>query len=66
VSKIVNINANAIRFYEKKKLIHLERGENGYRYFMAEDIVKLQMIIFYRKMGFTIESILELIHHENY
>lgn len=63
VSKIVNINANAIRFYEKKKLIHPERGENDYRYFKAEDIAKLQMIILYRKMGFTIEAIFDLIHH---
>lgn len=57
VSEKLNIQANAVRFYEEKGLISPERGENNYREYRVEDISRLEMIILYRKMGFSIEAI---------
>ncbi len=61
ISEKLKISANSIRFYEKKKLISPLRGKNGYRAFTAEDLSKLQMIVLYRKMGFSIKAILEIV-----
>lgn len=65
VSKMLNCNANAIRFYEKKGLITPIRGENGYRTFTPKDIDHLQFIILYRKLGFSIDSIKRLCKDED-
>ncbi len=63
VSKKLRISANSIRFYEKKGLITPLRGENGYREFTPEDLSRLQIIVLYRRMGFSIEAILEIVNN---
>lgn len=60
VSTMLNCNANAIRFYEKKGLITPLREENGYRTFTPKDIDLLQFITLYRKLGFSLEAIKRL------
>ncbi|MCT4634134.1 MAG: MerR family transcriptional regulator [Firmicutes bacterium] len=57
VSKLLGISENKIRFYEKKGLIKPERTESDYRIFIKDDIVRLQMIIIYRELGFSIADI---------
>lgn len=52
---------NAIRFYEKKGLLKPERTESNYRVYSAEDVTRLEQILLYRKMGFSIEDIKELL-----
>lgn len=52
---------NTIRFYEKKGLLKPERTESNYRIYSAEDVTRLEMILLYRKMGFSIEDIKELL-----
>lgn len=61
VSEKIKVPANAIRFYEKKGLLTPLRGENGYREYGMEDISRLELILLYRKMGFSIEAIRELL-----
>jgi putative AdoMet-dependent methyltransferase len=63
VSEKLRISANSIRFYEKKGLITPLRGENGYREFTPEDLSRLQIIVLYRRMGFSIEAILEIVNN---
>ncbi|MBP3578368.1 MAG: MerR family transcriptional regulator [Lachnospiraceae bacterium] len=52
---------NAIRFYEKKGLLCPKRTENNYRVYEAEDVTRLEQILLYRKMGFSIGNIKELL-----
>lgn len=52
---------NAIRFYEKKGLLCPKRTESNYRVYEAEDVARLEQILLYRKMGFSIEDIKELL-----
>lgn len=52
-----NVNPNVLRFYEKKHLINPVRDNNGYRMYTVEDMLKLQTILLYRKMGFSLENI---------
>lgn len=65
LSEMLKVNSNAIRFYEKKGLIYPKRSENGYRSFIDGDISRLQLILTYRKMGFSIDVIKRLLEkHE--
>ncbi|MGN6714750.1 MerR family transcriptional regulator [Anaerocolumna jejuensis] len=61
VSERLKINPNALRFYEEKGLVNPCRGENGYRDYSVEDISRLEIIVLYRKMGFSIEAIGKLV-----
>ena len=66
VAKLLNIGTNKIRFYEKKGLIHPQRGaENDYRYFTEEEIIKLQTILLYRGIGFSVQEIDSLLQKED-
>ena len=56
---------NAIRFYEKKGLLHPRRTESNYRLYEAEDVARLEQILLYRKMGFSIEDIKELLEKDS-
>lgn len=70
VASLLGINANKIRFYEKKGLINPERGEeNEYRYFSDEEVIKLHSILLYRALGLSVKDIEELLKNttkENY
>ncbi|MEG0326797.1 MAG: methyltransferase domain-containing protein [Cellulosilyticaceae bacterium] len=70
VARLLGINANKIRFYEKKGLINPERGEaNDYRYFSDEEVIKLHSILLYRVLGLSVKDIEGLLKNttkENY
>lgn len=61
VAKRLCISTNAIRFYEKQGLIRPQRNENNYRSYDLNDITRLEAIILYRKMGFSLEGIKKLL-----
>ena len=46
VAEIVGMSRDALRFYEKKGIIHARKKENGYRYYSENDIYKLMYIIY--------------------
>ena len=61
---MLHVNPNALRFYEKKGIIAPHRDENNYRMYTMDDIARIQMILLYRRMGFSIEMILKLLEQE--
>lgn len=61
VAQMLGINENALRFYEKKGLLHPKRQANGYRQYDFLELSKAQMIVLYRKFHFPIESIEKLL-----
>lgn len=65
VAQQFSINANVLRFYEKKGLIQPIRDSNGYRSYSIDDIAKIQTILLLRNMGFTIISISELLNQNH-
>lgn len=64
-AEILGISENALRFYEKKKLLHPKRLENGYRQYDALELTKAQMIILYRKFHFSIDAIDTMMNSED-
>lgn len=66
VAEILNISTNKVRFYEKKGLINPKRsGENEYRYFDKNDLIKLHTILMYRELNLPIESIKAIFSDES-
>ncbi len=65
VAKILNITTNKIRFYEKKGLLlPIREKDNEYRKFNAQDIIRLQYILFYRAIGLTIRDIKSILDND--
>jgi len=61
VSKLLDIAPKTIRYYEDIGLLRpVNRGDNGYRYFMPENIEELRLIKGARMAGFSIEESKEL------
>ena len=54
---LLNISRDALRFYEKKKLVMPRKRENGYRYYTEADIRILLDLICWRKAQWSIEDI---------
>ncbi len=57
-ANLFGITSNKLRFYEEKGLIQPMRNpENGYRCYNDADLLKIQLILGYRELGFSIEAI---------
>lgn len=65
MSEIVGISRDTLRFYEKKGIIKARKKENGYRYYLEEDIFRLMFILYKRKMNDSLEEIEGYIKGEN-
>lgn len=62
VSKQTGLSIDAIRFYEKQRLLNRPpRSEGGFRLFSAEDIERIQFIRRAQQLGFSLPEIRELL-----
>jgi len=57
VEQRLEIPRATVRFYEKEGLFSPTRSENGYREYSEEDVVLLKKIIIFRKLGFAVSDI---------
>ncbi len=58
-AKLNGINKRTLHYYDEIGLFSPEfKGENGYRYYTCFQMVQLELIIAFRKMGLSIEEIL--------
>lgn len=61
VCKLLNTTSRTIRYYEQLGLLRTVReGENGARRLDGENIERLKRIMFLRKIGLSLETILEV------
>ena len=65
MSEIVGVSRDTLRFYEKKGIIKARKKENGYRYYLEEDLFRLMVILYKRKMNDSLEEIEGYIKGEN-
>ncbi len=62
VSTMLRIGIDAIRFYEKKGLVHPQKDKNNkYRIYTMTNILELLDIIYYRELDMSISDIIEII-----
>lgn len=62
LAKLVNVTPDTIRYYEKQAMIdHEVRTEGGFRLYTDNDLQRLRFIRHARQLGFTLDSIRELL-----
>jgi len=58
ISKLAGVTPRTLHHYDDIGLLKPSRiGDNGYRYYGEESLLKLQQILFYRELGFPLEEI---------
>ena len=62
IAKLLSTSADALRLYEKKKIIQPARDEdNSYRSYTQEDITRLYDLKFLQNMGFSLAEIVYIV-----
>lgn len=58
LADLAGVTNRTLRYYDQIGLLHpTSYGENGYRYYGQEAILRLQQILFYRELGLSLEQI---------
>jgi len=58
VAKLSGVSVRSLHFYDEIGLLKpAHYGENGYRYYEYEQLLRLQQILFYRELGFPLAQI---------
>lgn len=65
VSKISGVSVRTFHHYDEIGLLSPKKQENGYRYYSEEDMSFLQMILFYKYLGFPLKKIKELLKQKD-
>lgn len=62
LARLANVTPDTIRYYEKQQMIdHEVRTEGGFRLYTDHDLQRLRFIRYARQLGFTLDSIRELL-----
>ena len=65
IVKEVGMTKRAIKYYEEKGLLTVNKDNNGYRNYSNQDVDTLKKISVYRKLGIGIKDIQKLIKTDN-
>jgi DNA-binding transcriptional MerR regulator len=67
LSKLAGVTPRTLHHYDEIGLLKPSRvGENGYRYYGEESLLRLQQILFYRELGFPLEDIKKLMGRRDF
>ena len=62
LSMLAGVTPRTLHHYDQIDLLKPESvGENGYRYYGDQSLLKLQQILFYRELGLSLESIRDML-----
>lgn len=62
LARLADVTPDTIRYYEKQSMMEHEiRTEGGFRLYTDADLQRLRFIRYARQLGFTLESIRELL-----
>lgn len=62
LGQMAGISSRTIRYYDEIGLLKPKRiNSSGYRIYGEREVDQLQQILFYRKLGFSLESIMEIL-----
>ena len=67
LATLAGVTPRTLRHYDQINLLKPESiGENGYRYYGEQDLLRLQQILFYRELGFSLESIRDVLNRPGF
>ncbi len=63
-AQLSGVSVKTLHHYDKIGLLVPLKSENGYRSYSQEDLERLQVILYYKYLGFSLEKIAELLKKE--
>ena len=67
LATLAGITRRALHHYDEIGLLSPAAvGENGYRYYNGQSALRLQQILFYRELGFSLEQIKAILQHPDF
>lgn len=67
LSKLAGVTPRTLHHYDDIGLLKPSHiGDNGYRYYGEESMLKLQQILFYRELGFPLEDIKQIMGRRDF
>src|SRR5215210_3426472 len=67
LSKLAGVTPRTLHHYDEIGLLKPSRvGDNGYRYYGEESVLRLQQILFYRELGIPLEAIKEIMGRRDF
>ena len=64
-AQLSGVSVKTLYYYDKIGLLVPLKSENGYRTYSQEDLERLQVILYYKYLGFSLEKIAELLKGES-
>ena len=67
VANLTGLTTRTLRYYDEIDLLKPSRvGDNGYRFYESKELEILQQIMFYRKRGFELKQIKDIIDNPEF
>lgn len=67
LSKLAGVTPRTLHHYDEIGLLKPSRvGQNGYRYYGEESLLRLQQILFYRELGLPLEDIKKIVGRRDF
>ena len=67
LASLTGLTTRTLRYYDEIDLLKPSRiGDNGYRFYNSKELEKLQQIMFYRKRGFELKEIKDILDNPDY
>ena len=63
-AQLSGVSVKTLYHYDKIGLLVPLKSENGYRTYSQEDLERLQVILYYKYLGFSLEKIAELLKED--
>ena len=63
-AQLSGVSVKTLHHYDKIGLLVPLKSENGYRIYSQEDLERLQVILYYKYLGFSLDQIAELLSEE--
>ena len=63
-AQLSGVSVKTLHYYDKIGLLVPLKSENGYRTYSQEDLERLQVILYYKYLGFSLEKIAELLKED--
>ena len=65
VAKVSGVSSRTLHYYDEIGLLKPTKLENEYRVYTANDLDKLQQILFYKFLGFKLSKIAEILNNKS-
>ncbi|HEX9617528.1 MAG TPA: MerR family transcriptional regulator, partial [Anaerolineales bacterium] len=67
LAKLAGVTNRTLHYYDQIGLLHpASYGNNGYRFYGEESVFRLQQILFYRELGFSLDLIKTIIDRPDF